>query len=259
MRSTYTKRETGPGDWLRNNATPVTYGFLALMIAGPLAGFFTPEKRLLVLALHHPSSPPVWSFITHPFAGMLPTGFGWLFWLCFVMFFIQTATSVEVDLGWRRFVIFLLAATALNGLIVWLGSLAFGLDPYFAGDVSMIAAVVCVWCTRHSGNPIGFWGIPMAARWFGYLMALIAFTHYGFASPAIGLLACLHLPIVSLFASNKIPRLQYTAPVYQPNPSKAARERDSKYFDEVREREQERQERERLRKLFEGSLEDKDR
>jgi hypothetical protein len=61
-----------------------------------------------------------------------------------------------------------------------------------------------------------------------------------------------------LFASGRIPWLPYAGPSTKYKPSKAQRAREQTFFDDVRKREQERTERERLRKLFESSFDDND-
>jgi hypothetical protein len=61
-----------------------------------------------------------------------------------------------------------------------------------------------------------------------------------------------------MFAVNKLPGLSYSKPVFKAAPSKAQIAKENRFYDDVRRREQERAEKERLRKLFEGSIKDDD-
>lgn len=245
--------------WARQQGAPVTVGWFSLTLIAAIVGFFGNgiTSRLFGWSAAH--SDRIWGVVTYPFALTLPPGLGIIFFIFLLMWILQMGGSVERDLGTVRYAIFWVVMTVLAALLVTVGGLVTKVDGGAEGPLLTLAAVSVAWCTRHATAPMSFWGIPIQARWIGWLMVAFAFTTYGFANPILGAFACLHLGVAHLFAANRIPGLEYSAPIYKAKPSKAARERDAKYFDEVRAREQERQERERLRKLFEGSLDDKDR
>jgi hypothetical protein len=99
--------------------------------------------------------------------------------------------------------------------------------------------------------------IPIQARWLGWLTVGMVLFGYGIGNPLFGLLACVHLGLAYLYAANYVPFLPYgTTRFFRHKRYWKKSERDETYIRDVKKREIERQERERLRKLFEGSLTD---
>jgi hypothetical protein len=93
-----------------------------------------------------------------------------------------------------------------------------------------------------------------------WLTAALVLFGYGtmLQAPLLGAFACIHLIIAYYFAANRFEAVPYRQGEGRVNPArmKATEKKDKSYFEEVRKREQERAERERLRKLFEDSMED---
>jgi len=123
--------------------------------------------------------------------------------------------------------------------------------------------VTIVWCTRNKSTTVMLWGfVPLSGVWLGWITAILDLLLYGYPNPPIGFLACVHLVGAYFFAADRIPFLPYAgaggASMFG-NRAKAEKKEattrgqvryDQSYFDEVRRREQERSEQERLKKLF---------
>jgi len=102
--------------------------------------------------------------------------------------------------------------------------------------------------------------IPIPGWLLAWLTAAITLFGYGtaYSAPLMGAFACLHLLLAYFYASNRIPNLAYGragGPTNYQNLKRTER-MDKSYFDDVRKREQDRAEREKLRKLFEDSMTD---
>jgi len=107
--------------------------------------------------------------------------------------------------------------------------------------------------------------IPLSGKWLGWVTVATTILLAGFGNPLLGVVCALHLPVAFAFASNRIPAFTYNrgastsfakAKMGDRANLKKSEKMDPKYYDEVKKREKEREERERLRKLFESSIQD---
>jgi hypothetical protein len=125
------------------------------------------------------------------------------------------------------------------------------------------------WCFRNAGQSVNLYGIlPIRAPWIAAITAASLLFSYGAVNPLLGLLAVAPLFVAMLFAQNKLP-IAFGAgrssggfgfggatSKKKVHATRAQAQYDEAYYDDVLRREQERDERERLRKLFESSLKD---
>lgn len=255
--------------WVRRTGSPITIGFLAVTILLTLYGWVVrnPSDPLLwTLTMGSKWYEHPWSLFTYPFVGgQLGPGTGVLFFLLFLMWFFYMSSSVERDLGKRNFVIYSMAVTGIGGLLVWATSQAVHISTILEGPTIPIGAMTVAWATRYPTSIVMLFGlIPVQAKWIGVLAALGVLVSYGTAMPLIGVAASVPVLLSYLYASNRLGGLRYGSSggsFYRPSPSssRAAKKvdlQDSRYFEDVKQREKTRQERERLRKLFESSLDD---
>ena len=238
----------------RRQRAPATITLIGLWVVCSLALWLSQMRGIEWIAF--PSSgwlAQPWSLLTYPFAFMQwSSAFGILFFLFLVLWFFMAGGNVEREVGTGRFVTFFVASTVLGGLALWAGS---GIRPVVEGGPTLpVSAVTVVWCLRNMGSVIRLYGvIPVSGKILAILTAVIIFFVYGFGAPVLGLLALIPLAFGWAFATNRMPFFRYSYPVAAPQKSKAQIERERKYFDDVRKREAERLEKERLRDLFERS------
>lgn len=195
-----------------------------------------------------------WSLLTYGFA----TGgsfFGTVI-TCFMLWWF--GGSVERELGTWNFLIFFLAMVVLPVLFFLAGSAFMAHSVPVFGMYLPLAGVVIAWATRNPTFKILImFCLPLDAKWIGWLTAGFVFFGYGFGAPALGVLAVLHLILAHFYAANKLPFVPWGKSIGHHKPTGwKPQERDDKYFENVRDREKERQDRDRLRKLLEGSVKD---
>ena len=234
--------------WAARQGAPFTLFLLASLVAFALLGWLTQGRAVVPLALIDPVGHP-WSFLTYPWAyNPLAESFGVVFLLFFVMWLVQFGTSVEREMGTARFIAFWLVSTLVPALV------AFALGLGLAEPWLPTSAVVVAWCARNRSSTVGFWGFPLSATVLAGIVAAMVLFSYGRANPLFGVLMAAPLAMAWLFGADRLP-LRYAAAAVRRRDEPVVRggtKYDEGYFDEVKDRERERDERERLRRLFEG-------
>ncbi|HEY0866563.1 MAG TPA: rhomboid family intramembrane serine protease [Fimbriimonas sp.] len=244
--------------WARRQGAPITIGVIAALVAAFLLSWFTSGQPFGLLALIPERLLP-WTLLTYPLAH---TGDGTgLIWFLFLLLWLYwVGASVEQELGPRKYALAWLAMILIPAVVLGLGSLAFGRPVTLYGAHLPLSGLTVAWGVRNSGSIIRLYGIiPLSGRILAILTVVLVFFGYGTMSPLIGVLAVAHLALAWLFGMNRLPGFSYSRPVEVYKPSKAQLEKEARFRDEVRQREKERLERERLRRLFEKSgLDDKE-
>ncbi|MCW5943579.1 MAG: hypothetical protein KIS66_15210 [Fimbriimonadaceae bacterium] len=238
---------------IRRSGAPVSVAILAALVVTFLLGWLDPVRFLFPLVFDPASvGARPWSLLTWVLCGGAMGPIGLLFagmWLWGI------GGIVEREMTSRRFAVFALAVTLLTSLLVWVGG-ALGIGGTLAGAWVLLVAITVAWATRHPEMPVSFMLVlPMQARWLAWIsVALLFFA----ASPMLAPLLIVPQGLVYLFASNRIPGLRYQEiAVYAPaKPTARELEREKRYLDDVKRREADRADRDRLRKLFEASLVD---
>jgi hypothetical protein len=193
-----------------------------------------------------------WTFFTYPFVTGAGTGPLGLFFLC--MWLWGIGGWVEKDLGTPKYLATWFAFSGLCALGVFIGSLVLGHSGAFVGAWTAVAALTIIWGTRNPDAPLRLmFVLPITGKYLAWLAA--ALVLFG-TTPAMAPFAAVPLALAYAFAANKLPFATYSRGGYATKPSRQETMRDKRYYEEVRHREKEREERERLRKLFEGSLTD---
>ena len=228
---------------------PVCAGIVALSVVcfvGAWAGNADLFFRPLALGFGEPME--VWRWLTWPIAtgAMGPLGilFGCL-WLW------SMGGVVERELGSMKFGLFVLSVTLLSAAMAVLGGAIVGIAPLLAGLWVMLVAVTIAWGTRYPTMPVTFmFVLPLQGKWLAWIsVALLVFAMDYRLAPFLAV----PLALAYLFAADKLP-IRYSARPVATGPTKRQIEREGRYFDDVKRRETEREEKERLRRLFERSL-----
>ena len=242
------------------NAAPVTTG-LVIAIVGIFLLAWTQiiPKGLAVYYLGFNSAlvaQKPWSLLTFPFAsaGTSDEVIGILF-LCWWLWFVGGA--VERDLGPGRFLTVWAVISVLCALCVWLGAVVLQLPGSSAGAWTCVAGLTVMWGTRNPSTTILLmFIIPISGKWLAWLSAALVF--FQTEPHQLAPFAAFPLLLAYLFAANKLPVTYSRHDRRYIASAKKTDRYDRKYYEEVRKREQERAERERLRKLFESSVNDDD-
>ncbi len=245
---------------MRRSGTLVCVALIVLSAANLLTSFVitaAPWNAYLAFMAPDAGARP-WSFLTYPIAVDLGGGYGFLsvVFSCWWLYFI--GGEVERDLGHARFGIFWGLMTIIPALVMWAAMLIIGVMIPLIFMFLPLSGVTVAWCTRNPNSVINIMlVIPIKAKWLGWLTAGFVLFGYGFGHPMLGVFACLHLFIAWAYAMNRIPGLAYGKAVFtRKREGWKPIEKNDTYFADVKRREIERAERERLRKLFEGSLND---
>jgi membrane associated rhomboid family serine protease len=244
----------------KQSGTPVTVALVVLLIVAYLIPFFAQSPVTQPLAFITSSSgllSGVWSLLTYPFAAA-GDGRDFAWFVISLLWLWGIGGSVERDLGQSRYVAVWLVATLLGAIGLWIGVLITQPLGHLFGPLVPMSTITVIWGTRNPNTTVMLMMVlPIVGRWLAWLAAGIAV--FGVAgdnkSPALGVFACLPLLVGYFFASDRLPAGRSAG-----NAQKATRgpgwAENKKYFDDVKKREKEREERERLRKLFESSIDD---
>jgi len=238
--------------WSRKQGAPVTMGLIATMILANLIFFFAKYQGIEFVGFIAPNLKYPWTLVTYPWASMMFDGWR-LVWFVFLMYWIVwTGTSVERQTGTVKFLIAWFVWTIVGGLTVQLGATMFtskGGAPLLGPEIP-VSALTVAWCTRNPKATIMLCGIlPMTGMWLGWLTVGSVFFGFGLPSPLVGLCAAIPLGLAYLFASDRLPFFPFggQARVIKVNEKEATTrgqvKYDQSYFDEVKRREKEREDR----------------
>lgn len=239
----------------RRHGAPVTVAVVAILAASFLTSWMSQGRLLGEGMVFFPSNAleQPWTFVSYAF-GSAGNFIGVLFaclWLWGV------GGMVERDIGSAGFAAFWLIMTLLGSLAYYAGYLLLGGPEPLFGPYVPLAATTVAWGTRYPHVQVLFmFVVRIEARWIAWISAGIVF--FGTMNPRLAIFAISPLILAHLFAANKLPiRYGRSAPSSGGAP-KAPRWASDKYVADVKAREKEREERERLRKLFESSVEEDD-
>lgn len=241
---------------MRYRSTPVSFAICVLLGIGALMslGKVGPE---LIFATGTATTRP-WTALTYPFFG----GTGMLIGALLNGFTLWSfGRTIELEVGSAKYAVFAAISSVLAALGILIGSQILGLGAFLTGAWPLAAAAIVAWSIRYPKTRVRVMFVAeVEGKWLGIVAG--AFTLLSATPYQVAPFSALGLLFAWVFAANKIPFFPYGRPLEQIKSSKtfgrgiqAPREG---YFDEVRRREKEREERERLRKLFEGSMKDED-
>lgn len=235
--------------WASRQRAPFTLALAGSLILTALVGWVTQGRTLFILALA-PGQP--WGVVTFPWA-FSPLGslFGTFFLIILVAFLFQFGSSLEREMNTSRIAAFWFLATVV------FGGVGLALGAFLSGPVLPGAALITLWCARNRSAQMMLWGIvPLSGTWMAALVAASVLFSFGAGNPLIGVVLALPLGLVWLYGLERLPiafagggtarRAKHLTVV------KGGTKYDDAYYENVKRREIEREEQERLRKLFEG-------
>jgi|GEM_PF-676111 len=258
--------------WFRRQPGPVTLGLVVVLVLSTLFLFLTKYRDAEQLVFRHDWTARPWTLVTYPLVSLaLESAYTLIGFLSCLYVLNWMGTELELDLGRARFGAFLAAMIVLPALFLWMGGAMQQFPVVAYGPWLPTAGLAMAWAARNPSASIRLWGaIPVTTPILmaGIVVAVAVGSMVGVfnASPVVAAFGCFHLAIAWAFATNRLPFKYSTEGVQQNRTARAQTERlsggrgqvqyDDAYYDEVRRREKERAEQERLRKLLEGPFKD---
>ncbi len=224
----------------------------ALLVLGWFLSFFITDAWAAVAALPFgPGAVFIWKFVTYPLVfergAILSLLFSGLvaYW---------TANALTARLGavgtWKAW----LLASALGGVLWLMGGLLSGAVALFGPNLPL-AAFLCLWAAwNKSAKVMLFMIIPVPAPLIAAVSVLGVLVSFGMQNPLAGVLPALVPVAYWLYGDGKL-----KLPGFATQAGRSDKRRTMNlqaHVDEAKRREIEREERERLRRLFEASLEE---
>ncbi|MFM9873700.1 MAG: hypothetical protein ACKVQS_09585 [Fimbriimonadaceae bacterium] len=203
--------------------------------------------------------PQIWQFLTYPFVSD-GHGFGLFFFLIQLIWLYQCGGAIEQRYGYKTLLGNFLFSTISFGIFGLIGSKIIPQSlPVLSDPWLPIAYIIVLFCATRPEEQFCFWGISVKYKWLALLMGAFAIFGYGTGAPLFGVLIAIPILFAWFYGQNKVPGITLGQNYFT---TKAEKKKSNRDFDEfrskVRDKEKDRLEKERLRKLFEGSLNDQD-
>lgn len=235
---------------IRASRAPVTVFIIGLAILIFMVNWASQGALLGIKLAFWPFIFPAdpYSVFTYPFVG------NGLIGLLFLGFWLWSIGSiVERDIGSSRFLAFWLSMTFFGAFFHFWGGWLTGNQTPMKGLWIPTAAVTVAWGTRYASAPLMFmFAIPMTGKWLAWLAVFLVF--FESFSPVLGFFALMPLGLAYLYAGNKLPFLKWSSyRVYGRN-SFSLNDFFQHAKRNVSKLKKERQEKKRLRKLYERSF-----
>lgn len=242
--------------WSNREGSAVTTLLVASISITALYFFSCRYEGAEYVGYHGVGASRPWTLVTYPWSQLILSGVSILGFIFLMIWFYSIGRAVERDVNSKKFAVIWVVATLVGALSNWAGSyLAKGFWP-LTGPALPIAAISIIWCTRNpSAEMRVYMVIPITGKWLGFIIVGLVLLGFGRDAPLVGILDCVPVALAFAYASNRLPGLAYGAGGVYKAKQKEATTRgqvmyDQSYFDDVKRREIEREERERLKKLL---------
>ena len=233
---------------------------IALLVAFVLSWLPGVGDTFRSALMFDPTLGKAWTIFTYPLA--LP-GEQFFFFLIMCWWLYQVGRMLEPSMGMWTYVASFAVFSLLGGIGVAIGDAATGVagtDKAVIATVGLpVGAMTVLWGARYQSEVVRLMLlIPIKGVWLAVITAALVFFGYGAGNPLVGAFALLPLAAAWFYGTDKIPfmRFGHVPSVTDAKVKKKDTAEFHTYIDKVRKRETERKERERLRALFEDSLDD---
>jgi len=236
----------------------MTMGLIAALIIVTVGDILDQHKLMHLFAFGPRWMDAPWTLLVYPFYDLIFDGLTLLFFVFLIFWMVWVVAPTEREIGTLKFAVLWVIFTVLPPLLIYFGANALRCPfPDIYSPELPLAGMTFIWCLRNRTAQIRLFAVlPITGIWLAAFTVAVVFITHCQPNLLLGVLACVHLGLAYLVAENRIPWFAYSRPFYHYVPSKTARVKEERYRDDVYNREKERQERERLRKLFESSIDD---
>lgn len=250
--------EGRPGGAFRPTATHLLVGALIVCFLGGWALSGSESNPFFEILAYSPDLSQPWTLLTYPFTARIEHVI-WFALVCWILF--QFLSDLERRMQAIGVTAFFFVMTLLGGIGYYIGSAIFGTSMIFPSLNLPTEVVVFTWCLLNPSAQIRLmFVLPVHTRVLMWLCVAGIIIECGWGNPLVGFCAALPVPVAWAYATNRIPGMRF-GDVPSLSEAKAKKKDDRsfhQFMDKVKEREQDRAEKERLRKLFESSLSDED-
>lgn len=231
---------------------PLTAGLLVSLAVFFVAGWLVPGG-VLVQALGFFSAEALsqpWTFLTFPWSPMPP---GAIFFVILAGLWLwQMGSSLEYEKGWKTIAAIWLGASFVTALLMTLFAGAIG-PVGLAGPWLPVSALTVYWCALVPKGQMNFLFFPVQRWMMAAITGAITLFNVGASVPLAGVLALVPLALL-WFLGTRGWAMRKGSVMADLKAKKAEQAKFDAFYGDVRQREQERKEKEELRKLFERSL-----
>lgn len=243
---------------MSRNGTPATLGLILALVSTFLlawTGVAPGLKDQLAFDASGGLARP-WTLLTYPFYSS-GDGNGFLFFVILALWLWGIGGDLERRIGAPRYLGIWFGATLIGGLAIGIAAAVMGMGQFvLAGTLIPLGAITVGWGVLNPSATVQLmFVLPITGKWLAWLTYGIVLFGVGTGAPAAGVFACIPLALAHLYVLGRMPGLDFQRARSSGRIRNAPKQSDA-YFDDVRKREKERDERERLRKLFESSLKD---
>jgi hypothetical protein len=245
----------GGANWRR---TPVTWGILASLVLAAFIFWAAQDRGIEAFLLTGDAFREPWRLLTFTWAfSPLGGGLSLLFFALLCYWIYSISPSLEAEIGSLRFAGVWFGACALVGLAVSLGMMVTGASAAMGGPWLAASALTVLWAARNQTATLMLYGlIPVSGRVLAIITVISDILLAGASSPVAGVISALPLGFWWAFGNDQIPFLPFNGvrklTLTDQPVMRGIKVYDDQYYEDVRKREQERDERERLRRLLEG-------
>lgn len=242
---------------LSRHGAPVTVGLLIVLVGAFLIAWLGGGLQWLAYTTDEGMGRP-WTLLTYPFYSN-GAGQGFLLFVILCLWLWGIGGDLERRIGAPRYLVIWFGATLVGALSVSLAATIMSLPlVVLAGTLIPLGAVTVAWGAANPSAMVQLmFVLPITGRWLGWLTYGIVIFAVGSetGAPAAGFFAAIPLALAHLYVLGRLPGIEFQSS-RSSGKIRNAPKQDERYFDDVKRREKERAERERLRKLFEGSIQD---
>ncbi|MFN8220159.1 MAG: rhomboid family intramembrane serine protease [Fimbriimonadales bacterium] len=239
---------------MRRASSPVTMGIVVALVVFYVAAWLSPSgpiQELLPLRAGDFAAQP-WTLATYPLVALMD----FIWFLMVVLWTWSIGGALEVQLGGKRYAVLWLLSTIIGALSFAIGCAAARTPTILAGPLIPLSAITVAWAAKNRTAQVQFMFIlPILGQWLGWISAGIVLFDMGRLSPLVGAFCLIPLGFAYLYASDKFSALSLGG---KATPKRGPRGKmySEDYYADAKRRELEREENERLRKLFEKSFDD---
>lgn len=240
---------------VQRSQTPGTIGLVVASLAVFLLLWIPPVGAALTpaLALGYDLGKP-WQLVTYPFVEQGGFGLDLIFYAIILVWFYNFAGEFERKFGLKSLLGHFFVVSACCGIVAALvHRVSPSPIPYLSSFWLPTTFFVVTVCGIDPNRSMCLMGFPVTFRTLAILELVLSVLSYGIGNPIFGIAVNLPLVLGWFYGRGQLGKL-YPGMADRAKQKKQENREFDEFRGKVRDREKERAERERLRRLFEGSI-----